>query len=232
MFALASAACGAAPGIRLLIAARAVQGAGAALLVPGSLALISASFPTEKRGAAIGTWSAWSAITAAAGPVAGGWVASHASWRWLFFFNVPVAALVVALATRRITETRDPDAPARLDLAGAGAGDARPRSGRLRAHRRRADGRQLSASDGAPGPGRGGLDRLRRRRGPGAIADGAAGAVPVADLRRHEPADAVALRRARGRALLRAVQPDSGAGLLPLPPPAPRCSPSCCSSRR
>ncbi len=119
MFALASAACGAAPGIGLLIAARAVQGAGAALLVPGSLALITASFPAEKRGAAIGTWSAWSAITAAVGPVAGGWVASHASWRWLFFFNVPVATVVVALATRRITETRDPEASARLDLAGA-----------------------------------------------------------------------------------------------------------------
>jgi len=66
----------------------------AALLVPGSLALISANFPADRRGAAIGTWSAWSAITAAAGPVAGGWVASHASWRWLFFFNVPVAAVV------------------------------------------------------------------------------------------------------------------------------------------
>ena len=119
MFAVASAACGAAPRIGLLIAARAIQGAGAALLVPGSLALISASFPAEKRGAAIGTWSAWSAITAAAGPVAGGWVASHASWRWLFFFNVPVAAVVVMLAARRVSETRDPEAPTRLDLAGA-----------------------------------------------------------------------------------------------------------------
>jgi len=119
LFAVASAACGAAPGIGLLIAARAVQGVGAALLVPGSLALISASFPKDKRGAAIGTWSAWSAMTSAAGPVAGGWVASHASWRWLFFFNVPVAALVVALAARRVTETRDPEAPPRLDLAGA-----------------------------------------------------------------------------------------------------------------
>ncbi|HVY37293.1 MAG TPA: MFS transporter [Polyangia bacterium] len=120
LFALASAACGAAPGIGLLIAARAVQGAGAALLVPGSLALISAAYPAERRGAAIGTWSAWSAITAAVGPVAGGWVAAHASWRWLFFFNVPVAAVVVALAARRIPETRDPEAPPRVDLAGAG----------------------------------------------------------------------------------------------------------------
>ncbi|MES1210296.1 MAG: MFS transporter [Pseudomonadota bacterium] len=119
IFAVASAACGAAPGIRLLIAARAVQGAGAALLVPGSLALISAAYPAQARGAAIGTWSAWSAITAAVGPVAGGWVAAHASWRWLFFFNLPVAALVVGLAARRVPETRDPDAPPRIDLAGA-----------------------------------------------------------------------------------------------------------------
>ncbi|HSS39824.1 MAG TPA: MFS transporter [Polyangia bacterium] len=119
IFALASAACGAAPGIRLLIVARAVQGAGAALLVPGSLALISAAYPAQARGAAIGTWSAWSAITAAVGPVAGGWVAAHASWRWLFFFNVPVAAVVIVLAARRIPETRDPDAPPRIDVAGA-----------------------------------------------------------------------------------------------------------------
>ena len=118
-FAIASAACGAAPRIELLIAARAVQGAGAALLVPGSLALISASYPAERRGAAIGSWSAFSAITGAVGPVVGGWVASHASWRWLFIFNVPVAALVVTLAMRRVAESRDPDAPPQLDLAGA-----------------------------------------------------------------------------------------------------------------
>jgi EmrB/QacA subfamily drug resistance transporter len=118
-FALASAACGAAPGIGFLIAARAVQGVGAALLVPGSLALISAAYPPEGRGAAIGTWSAWSAVTAAVGPVAGGWIASHASWRWLFFFNVPVAGLVVVLAARRVAETRDTEAEAGLDLGGA-----------------------------------------------------------------------------------------------------------------
>jgi len=119
LFAVASAACGAAPRIGLLIAARAVQGVGAALAVPGSLSLISAAYPEEARGAAIGTWSAASAITAAIGPVAGGWVVSHASWRWVFFFNAPVAALVVALAARKVEETCDPDAPPRLDVAGA-----------------------------------------------------------------------------------------------------------------
>jgi EmrB/QacA subfamily drug resistance transporter len=123
IFALASAACGAAPRIQLLIAARAVQGVGAALLVPGSLALISAAYPEKTRGAAIGSWSAWSAITGAVGPVAGGWVVAHASWRWLFYFNVPVAAAVLALAAR-VTETRDPDAPPRLDLAGAALASA------------------------------------------------------------------------------------------------------------
>ena len=119
LFALASAACGAAPRIEWLIAARAVQGVGAALLVPGSLALISAAYPEEARGAAIGTWSAASGVTASIGPVAGGWVVAHASWRWLFFFNLPLAALVVALAALRVGETRDPDAPRRLDLPGA-----------------------------------------------------------------------------------------------------------------
>jgi EmrB/QacA subfamily drug resistance transporter len=124
LFAFASAGCGLAPRIELLIAARAIQGVGAALLVPGSLALISAAYPAEARGTAIGTWSAWSAINGAIGPVAGGWVVSHASWRWLFFFNVPVAALVVALAARRIEETRDPDAAPHLDFVGAALASA------------------------------------------------------------------------------------------------------------
>jgi EmrB/QacA subfamily drug resistance transporter len=119
IFALASAACGAAPSVELLIAARAVQGVGAALLVPGSLALISAAYPENARGAAIGTWSACSAIVGAVGPLAGGWVVSYASWRWLFFFNVPTATLVFVLAARKVQETRNPEASPRLDLAGA-----------------------------------------------------------------------------------------------------------------
>src|SRR5580692_5868645 len=82
LFAAASAGCGAAPGIEWLIACRAIQGVGAALLVPGSLALISAAYPAKERGAAIGAWSAWTTVTAAIGPVSGGWVVSHASWRW------------------------------------------------------------------------------------------------------------------------------------------------------
>jgi EmrB/QacA subfamily drug resistance transporter len=119
-FALASMACGAAPSGNLLIAARGIQGVGAALLVPGSLSLISAAY-TEKeaRGAAIGTWSAVSAMTTAIGPVACGWVVTHASWRWLFYFNAPVAVVVVLLATIHVDETRDETASKHIDWMGA-----------------------------------------------------------------------------------------------------------------
>ncbi len=119
VFALASAACGAAESATALIAARALQGVGGALLVPGSLALITAAYPDEARGRAIGTWSAASAITGAVGPVLGGWVVTHASWRWLFLFNVPIAAVVVALAARGVDESRDESASGRVDVAGA-----------------------------------------------------------------------------------------------------------------
>ena len=92
IFAVASAFCGFAANIEQLIAARALQGIGGALLVPGSLALISASFDEDKRGKAIGTWSGFSAITTAIGPVLGGWLVENLSWRAAFFVNLPLAA--------------------------------------------------------------------------------------------------------------------------------------------
>lgn len=120
VFALASVACGVAPSPVSLVFARAVQGIGGALLVPGSLALISAAYPDEKaRGAAIGTWSGWSAVTSAAGPIAGGYVVEHASWRWIFLFNVPVAAVVIVLTALRVAETRDETATRSMDWLGA-----------------------------------------------------------------------------------------------------------------
>ncbi|HXO21572.1 MAG TPA: MFS transporter [Thermoanaerobaculia bacterium] len=119
LFALASAACGLAPGIAALIAARSVQGIGAALLVPGSLAILSASFDAERRGKAIGTWSGFTAITAAVGPVLGGWLVDHASWRWVFFLNLPLAAAVLAISFWKVPESRDAGAAGRLDLPGA-----------------------------------------------------------------------------------------------------------------
>ncbi|MEA2604139.1 MAG: hypothetical protein QOF89_5131 [Acidobacteriota bacterium] len=118
-FALASAWCGLAPGTGQLIAARAVQGIAAALLVPGSLALLSASFDEKRRGRAIGTWSGFGSITAAVGPLVGGWLIDHASWRWVFALNLPVAAAVMMIALRWVPESRDPEASGRLDWPGA-----------------------------------------------------------------------------------------------------------------
>src|SRR5215831_17776281 len=105
VFAAASTWCGFAPDTHQLIFARAMQGVGAALLVPGSLAIISASFDEHERGRAIGTWSGFTAITTAAGPVIGGWLIEHVSWRWAFFLNLPLGAIVVLLAIWRVSET-------------------------------------------------------------------------------------------------------------------------------
>jgi EmrB/QacA subfamily drug resistance transporter len=118
LFATASAACGLARNIDQLIAARALQGIGAALLTPGSLAIISASFPEQERGRAIGTWSGFSAITTALGPVLGGWLIQHASWRWIFFINLPLAAAVILISWWRVPESRGPVAK-QIDLPGA-----------------------------------------------------------------------------------------------------------------
>ncbi len=119
LFALASVWCGLAPDVMQLIAARGLQGVGGALLVPGSLAIISASFHDDVRGKAIGTWSGATAITMAAGPVIGGWLVTDFSWRWVFFLNIPLAAAVIAIAAARMPETRDEAAAGRIDWTGA-----------------------------------------------------------------------------------------------------------------
>jgi len=106
VFAVASAGCGVASSIRQLVLARVIQGVGAAFLVPGSLSIISASFGEKERGRSIGTWSGLTAITTAMGPVLGGWLIEHASWRWVFFINVPIAAAVIALSLWRVPESR------------------------------------------------------------------------------------------------------------------------------
>jgi len=118
VFAAASAWCGLAPNIHQLVIARAAQGVGAAFLTPGSLAIISASFDEKKRGRAIGTWSGFTAITTAVGPVLGGWLIQHASWRWAFFINLPLAAAVIAIALRYVPESRS-TAAKRVDWWGA-----------------------------------------------------------------------------------------------------------------
>ena len=118
VFALASAWCGCAFDITQLIIARAVQGFGAALLVPGSLAIISNSFSERERGRAIGTWSGFSAITTAIGPVLGGWLIEHVSWRAVFFINIPIALLVIFISLKSVPESSDKES-AGLDWLGA-----------------------------------------------------------------------------------------------------------------
>lgn len=118
-FTLASVACGVAPNILVLIIARAAQGIGGALLVPGSLAIISATFDERRRGAAIGAWSAWTTITTALGPVLGGWLVQTFTWRAVFFINVPVAAIALGLTFWRVTESRDERIAGSLDWPGA-----------------------------------------------------------------------------------------------------------------
>jgi EmrB/QacA subfamily drug resistance transporter len=118
-FALASAGCGFAPGAVVLIVTRVLQGAGAALLTPGSLAILEASFVPADRARAIGAWSGLSGVAIAAGPLIGGYLISAASWRWIFFINIPIAAAVVALGARHVPESRDLGATGKLDYPGA-----------------------------------------------------------------------------------------------------------------
>ena len=119
LFAIASLACALASTVGQLIAARAVQGVGGALLVPGSLAILSTSFGKENRGRAIGTWSGFTSITAAIGPVLGGWLIDHLSWRAAFLINLPIACAVIAISLRWVPESRGGSRDAPLDWPGA-----------------------------------------------------------------------------------------------------------------
>lgn len=118
-FALASLACGLAPTVGFLIAARALQGVGAALLTPGSLAILQASFAPDDRSKAIGAWSGFGGVATAIGPFLGGWLIGAVSWRLVFFINLPVAAAVVAVAARHVPESRAPGPRQPLDVGGA-----------------------------------------------------------------------------------------------------------------
>jgi EmrB/QacA subfamily drug resistance transporter len=117
-FAVASAGCGLSSSIKGLLVWRSIQGIAAAFLVPGSLAIISSCFEKESRGKAIGTWAGFTTITTAFGPVLGGWLIEHASWHWIFFINIPLAALVVAISLWRVPESRSSD-HGRVDWLGA-----------------------------------------------------------------------------------------------------------------
>ncbi|HEY5886609.1 MAG TPA: MFS transporter, partial [Acidimicrobiales bacterium] len=117
-FAGASLLCGVAPSVEVMVAARALQGVGGALLTPGSLALLQSGFRPADRARAIGAWSGLGGVATAIGPFAGGWLVSAASWRWIFLLNLPIAALTL-LATRHVPESRDTAMPPGLDIAGS-----------------------------------------------------------------------------------------------------------------
>ncbi|MGW5071884.1 MFS transporter [Rhodococcus sp. NPDC004095] len=121
-FTLASIACALAPTIETLVSARILQGIGAALLTPGSLALLSATIDPDDRGTAIGLWSGFGGVASAAGPLVGGWLVEVASWRAVFWLNVPLAIAVVWVSVRHVPDSRDPQAHGRLDLPGTTLG--------------------------------------------------------------------------------------------------------------
>ena len=213
IFALASLWCGFAPTIGHLVAARTLQGLGGALLIPGSLALISASFPTDVRGRAIGLWSGFSALTGAAGPVLGGWLIDTLSWRWIFFANIPVALVILAIAATRLPESRDRQAH-RLDWPGAlliTASLTGITYGLLESPTRGFDDPAVLA---ALLLGACLLVPLIVVQARTQSADGAARPVPIANFRGREPPDTVSLRRTRRCAFLPAPEPRPDTGLL------------------
>src|ERR1022692_1253789 len=118
-FALASAACAVSTGSGQLIATRLLQGVGGALLTPGSLAILEASFTTDDRSEAIGAWSGLGGVATAAGPFLGGYLIAAASWRWIFLINIPIGTAVLVLSARHVPESRDPTVTGRVDGVGA-----------------------------------------------------------------------------------------------------------------
>src|SRR5450631_2077627 len=121
-FATASLLCGLAPSIGVLVAARALQGVGGALLAPGALAILQTAFEGGDRMRAIGAWSGLAGVAGAIGPFLGGWIVQVSSWRLVFLINVPIAAAVLLVAHRHVPESANPDAARRLDVAGAAFG--------------------------------------------------------------------------------------------------------------
>jgi len=119
IFAIASVWCALSPNVTQLIIARAIQGIGAALLIPCSLAIIGASFPEAERGIAIGTWAGFSAIAAAIGPLLGGWIVDHFTWQAIFLINPFLAGPAIWIAWRHLPESYDPEAPPGIDWLGA-----------------------------------------------------------------------------------------------------------------
>ena len=223
LFGAASLGCGLSRAIAQLIAARAVQGAGAALLIPCSLALIGAAFPENERGRAIGTWAGFSAIAAAIGPLLGGWIVDHLAWQAIFFINPVLCLAALWIAWRHLPESIDPEAPAGIDWLGAllaFAGLAGVAFGLIALP----DTGPLDPDDGGdPGGRRRPAGDLRVARGAHAGADDAARPVPLGHLQRRQCAHAPALWRPGRRLVPAAVRAHLGSRLFGHAWPA-RCS--------
>src|SRR6201996_4448558 len=119
LFICGSAACGISPGVTYLIIFRVIQGIGGALMIPGSLSLISSSINPNERGKAIGTWSAFTTVVTMGGPVLGGALADAGLWRYIFFINVPLGIVALIILASKVAETRDEDNARKLDYPGA-----------------------------------------------------------------------------------------------------------------
>jgi MFS family permease len=189
-FALASLACGLAPDTGFLIAARALQGAGAALLTPGSLSILQASFAPDDRSKAIGAWSGLGGVATAIGPFLGGWLISAVSWRLIFFINLPIAVAVIVIAVRHVPESRAPGPAPPLDAA-------------------------VAARAGQPARGRGPVRGVLRHRDAQPPPHAAARRLQVPPVQRRERGHLRRLRRARRRAVPGARGAPGGLRLQP-----------------
>ena len=216
-FGVASLLCALAPTIEVLVAARALQGVFGALLAPSALAVIVAAFPPDERGAAIGSWTAWSGIATVIGPFAGGWLIDAASWRWIFAINVPFVLVTLALVAIAFPPPQAGRARRSIDWTGA-ALCALGLAGPVYALIRQPAAGWASAQ--VLGPLLAGLAVLRGvplARAPQRRPDAPARPVPPAQLRGRQPADVRDVRRAVDHVLLPGAVPAAGRGLRRAP---------------
>ena len=220
LFAVASAVCAVAPNVGVLIAARAVQGAGSALIMPLGLALLSSAFPPEKRGAAIGMFSAITGLAVASGPLIGGAVVQGIDWQWIFWLNVPIALVSIPLVLTKMKESHGPDTG--LDLRGLAlvtAGALASCGWLVRGNQVGWSSLEMIATSAGPGPC---WWRHSQLGSAGSRAHAADAVLPLAGLLGRQRGDLLHVRVADGRGvLLRPVAPGR-AGLGPLAPRAAR----------
>ena len=206
--------CGLSPDIFQLILARGIQGAGAALLIPCSLAIIGATFDEAERGKAIGTWAGFSAIAGAAGPLLGGWIVDHFTWRWIFLINPVLALPAIWIALNKVPESRDTQAKGGLDWRGSLLALASLGSLAFGLMSAPVFGWSSPAVVGALLIGAVAARGIHLGGSAQSGADAAARAISIPHLQRRQSIDAAALRGARGRILFSALRAHPGGGIF------------------